>query len=183
MTAQYTDRIRYKRRVYELFSEPLEDFFNDEYPKPKIFSPACSACWRGYLARWSIKRDRLYLEQIEPWPGLIPEIDETGEEAYRRYLDEIFPGSTGPIFAEWYSGELSLISGKLLQYIHLPYASVYANEIVLEIENGKIVGVASVIHRTEEDDAAPSILERRDSSRAPSGGGVFLQNDQGITDP
>jgi hypothetical protein len=36
MTAQYTDRIRYKRRAYELFSEPLEDFFNDEQRKPEI---------------------------------------------------------------------------------------------------------------------------------------------------
>jgi hypothetical protein len=90
------------------------------------------------------------------WPGRIPEIVETREEAYQRYLDENFPGSTGPIFAEWYSGELRLVSGKELQYIHLPYASIYANEIVLKIENGKVVAEPSVIHRTEENDVAPS---------------------------
>lgn len=66
MTAQYTDRIRYKRRGYELFSEPLEDFFNDEQRKPEVFSPDRSACWRGYLALWRIKRNKLFLEQIEP---------------------------------------------------------------------------------------------------------------------
>lgn len=155
MTAQFTDRIRYKRRIYELFSEPLEDFFNDEHRKPAIFPPVCSACWRGYLARWSIKRNKLFLERIEPWPGLVPQIDETRKETYQRYLDEIFPGSTGPIFAEWYSGELCLVSGKELQYVHLPYASVYTNEVILKIENGKVVGEPSVIHRAEEDGVAP----------------------------
>jgi hypothetical protein len=44
----------------------------------------------------------------------------------------------------------------MLQYVYLPYASVYANEIVLKIENGKVVGEPSVIHRTEENDVAPS---------------------------
>lgn len=36
MTAQDPDRIRYKRRVYDLFSEPMDDYFDDDHPKPSI---------------------------------------------------------------------------------------------------------------------------------------------------
>ena len=85
MTAQVSDQIRYKRRFYSLFSEPLEDYFNEQHPKPEAFSANdCSACWRGYIAYWAIKRGKLFLEYISPWDGPNPDpaIGETVDDAY-----------------------------------------------------------------------------------------------------
>jgi hypothetical protein len=82
---------------------------------------------------------KAYLERIEPWVGIVPEFHESREEAQQRLLGEIFPGATAPIFAEWFSGEIFLIAGELLQYVHMPYASTYETEIILKIQNGKLI--------------------------------------------
>jgi hypothetical protein len=139
MTAQITDKIRYKRRIYNLFSEPLEAYFNEQHPKPEVYRHnLCSACWRGYLAKWSVKRSKLYLDYILRNDYISP-IDETLEDTYRRNLSEIFQDKTAPIFAEWYSGDIRLVSGEMLQYVHLPYASIFETEIVLHILEGKVL--------------------------------------------
>ena len=82
--------------------------------------------------------------------GIIPEVYESREEAQQRLIGEVFPGATAPIFAEWFSGKIFLIAGELLQYVHMPYASTYETEVVLEIQNGKVVDQPSVIQRTND---------------------------------
>jgi hypothetical protein len=76
MTKQIPDRLRFNRRVHNLFTEPLESYFDDQHPKPKAFVAIGSSCWRGYVAAWCIKQGRLYLERLDP------------------------------VFADWFSGEL-----------------------------------------------------------------------------
>ena len=148
MTAQYPDRIRYKRRMHDLFSEPLEDYFNVANPRPQ-FGCGCSACWHGYTARWSVKRGKLYLEQVIPFlVGLdasmaLEEVEkkEAIRAAHRYYFADIFAMSNTPIFADWFTGELMLVSGALLEYVHLPYASKYEHQIVLKVVRGLVESV------------------------------------------
>jgi len=154
MTAQDPDRIRYQRRVYDLFSEPLEDYFNEHRPKPESFAGICSACWRGYLARWSIRKGKLYLDRIQPYLDDYDQEEETGDDAYRRYMAKIFPNSPSPIFADWFSGELILVSGKIIEYVHLPYATAYENEIVIQIHRGNLVGQPVTTTRTVDAQSA-----------------------------
>jgi hypothetical protein len=142
MTAQFSDQIRYKRRFYSLFSEPLEDYFNEQHPKPEAYrANDCSACWRGYIAYWAIKRGKLFLEYISPWDGPNPDpaIGETMDDAYRRHMSETFPGATTPLFAEWYSGTLRLVRGEMLEYVHMGYDSTFETEIVLQVVAGKVL--------------------------------------------
>jgi len=116
MTTQSPDRLRFNRRVHNLFTEPLESHFDDQHPKPKAFAASCTACWRGYVAGWCIKRGRLYLEKLEPfcygWPDT-DAIEFTVDAAsglsvptMPNYMNKVFPNSATPVFADWFSGEL-----------------------------------------------------------------------------
>lgn len=157
MTAQDPDRIRYRQRVYDLFSEPLEDYFTELHPKPESFAGLCSACWRGYMARWSIRKGKLYLDRIQPDLDCNAREDESRDDAYRRYLAEIFPNSTAPVFADWFSGELVLVTGKVVEYVHLPYATAYEKEIVIQIQEGKLIGQPVITTHARPDDSTDAV--------------------------
>ena len=63
-------------------------------------------------------------------------------------MDYLFPGQE-KVFADWYSGEIRVPQGKLLEYIHLGFASVYEKDLFLKIEAGQVVG------KREIDNTAP----------------------------
>jgi hypothetical protein len=153
MTAQDPDRIRYRRRVYDLFSEPLEDYFTELRPKTESFVGLCSACWRGYMAHWSIRKGKLYLDRIQPYLDCNSRENESRDDAYQRHMAETFPNSTAPVFADWFSGELVLVTGKVVEYVHLPYATAYENEIVIQIHEGNLVGQPVTTTRTIDADS------------------------------
>ncbi len=145
MTTQIPDRLRFNRRVHNLFSEPLESYFDDQHPKPKVFAFSCTACWRGYMAGWCIKRNRLYLEKLEPfcygWPDT-DDIEFTVDAAsgltaptMPNYLNKVFPNSTAPVFADWFSGELRYLSLKF-----------YAGKLVSECDALQATSVMQVKH-------------------------------------
>lgn len=90
---------------------------------------ACTACWRGYIATWKITNNKLYLEKIQNF-----------SENKTMPLTEIWPEKGDqPVFAEWYSGLLSMPEGELLNYVHMGYSSVYARDRLLRIDSGILV--------------------------------------------
>lgn len=48
------------------------------------------------------------------------------------------------ILANWFSGTLKMPDGKMLQYVHMGYGSVYEREIMLAVESGKVVAESTV---------------------------------------
>jgi len=63
-TAQAPDYLIYEGETHALFSNPLEEYFNENNVRPKdVFSEGCTitTCWRGYIALWEIKGKYLYL--------------------------------------------------------------------------------------------------------------------------
>ena len=46
-----------------------------------------------------------------------------------------FPGKH-EIFADWFSGEIRIPTGKLLKYIHLGYQSIFEKDIFLNFKDG-----------------------------------------------
>ncbi len=119
------------------------------HPKPKAFSASCSACWRGYVAGWCIKRGRLYLEKLDPfgygWPDT-ESIEFTFDVAsglsvptMPNYLTKVFPDTVAPVFADWFSGELRYLplkfyTGKLVSRWEAEQAAS-----VIEVERGRIL--------------------------------------------
>jgi len=70
-TAQAPDVLIYNGKTYDLFSNPLEDFYGeDESKRPKFWvapDTMSSGNWRGYVATWEIIDDKLYLSKIDSW--------------------------------------------------------------------------------------------------------------------
>lgn len=132
-TAQQGDVITYKGETGEMFSNPLETYFDQEHPRPNdLFQPVCTANWRGYVAYWEVKDGLLYLNRLieGTCDANAPEIP----------LDRIFPEqTTGPLFAFWFTGTVMLPRGPMLKYVHMGYQSIFSTEILLEFKEGKLV--------------------------------------------
>lgn len=147
-TAQIPDYLIYEGETYVLFSNPLEKYFNEDNVRPKdVFSEGCTtACWRGYVALWEIKRKYLYLTKIN-------HCCEGGEIP----ISKIFPGKDAPIKATWFSGELRIPQGKELSYVHMGYGSVYEEDLILTIKDGRLIK-KKIIDNTKEN--LPSVRRR-----------------------
>ncbi len=82
-----------------------------------------TGCWRRYVGTWEINDDRLYLVHLKG-----------------RYRLE----GDGPLFADWFTGVLRLPQGKLLQYVHMGFDSIYEEDVNIEIESGIVTRIATI---------------------------------------
>jgi len=153
-TAQFGDRLIYKGTEYQIYTNPLEMYFDEQHPRPeKLFLASCTACWRGYMATFEIKDDG-YLYLVKLVAGTC------GGDAPEIPLDKVFPGQTGPIRATWFSGMIKIPQGAMLHYVHMGYQSVYEKELHLVLENGKVLREETIDNRKPEDKAPPETPDK-----------------------
>jgi len=131
-TAQVAERLIIGGVTNRLCTEPLSPYFTNTNTSPDdLFDGTnrlvCSACWRGYVGTWEIKDGFLWLLSLEQWGGTPLE------------LERIFPKQKAPIKAAWYSGNLRVTQGKMLQYVHGGYASRFEKDLFIKIENGRVI--------------------------------------------
>lgn len=132
MTAQEMERLIYNGREVSMASEPLATYLSNLKVKPR-FSPRSSGCWRGYVGTWEIKDDKLYLIDLEC--GIV----NIAENKYLKAgLDFFFPDKK-EVLAEWYSGEIRIPLGDMLEYVHGGYESSFEKDIFLEFKNGLLI--------------------------------------------
>ncbi|WP_421889080.1 hypothetical protein [Marinoscillum sp.] len=131
-TAQYPDKLVFKGDTISIFSNPLEEFLNINNidSLPGLQGCMSTACWRGYIGVWIIENDSLFLTAVTPccdWKG-----------SQNADLSKLFGNNfkNGKVFADWVNQTLLSPQGRLLQYIHMGYGSVYERELHLTIENG-----------------------------------------------
>ncbi|MFC4096600.1 hypothetical protein [Euzebyella saccharophila] len=134
LTAQYPDKIKFKGKEYNLNSNPLEPYFEkypDKRPKGGIMS---TALWRGYVAHFEIIDEQLFVIDIEIE---VPDKDSEKSYPYKwvSAFKQVFPDGK-KVKIEWYTGILILPHGKMVEYVHMGYASTYSKYWLLEIENG-----------------------------------------------
>jgi hypothetical protein len=130
MTAQIHEKIRYQGKRMRLASTP---HFPEDHPRIHLSSEQeveelatdskteimfSTACWRGYIGSWSIRRGKLYLTKLEGRYRL------EGKDA---------------IFADWFTGALHIPQGEILDYIHMGFDTVYEEEIILTVEQGLVI--------------------------------------------
>jgi len=113
---------------YSMACEPLEDYWDSENPRPE-FKGICTACWRGYVAKWEIDNKELYLIAIRSF----------NENDIDLSVETIFPGSGGRVKATWFSGELRVPMGEMKRYVHMPYESVYEWDILMKVKDGEVI--------------------------------------------
>ena len=82
-----------------------------------------SSCWRGYVGSWEIKHGRFFLIGLS---GKYKLRDET------------------PLFAEWFSGEIKVPQGDILNYVHGGSTPIYEREQHITVENGIVVASSTV---------------------------------------
>ena len=125
MTAQVSESLSYEGKTYSMCTEPLGDYFSMGGQNPG-FTMMDTSCWRGYVGKWEIVDDRLYLVSLE---GLLENGSEIGMEA-------VFPDFPDRVFAHWYTGTIRLPQGEMLEYVHMGYASEYEQDLLLTFEEG-----------------------------------------------
>lgn len=123
-TTQIRDRIIYDSNEYSGDYEefPLEDYWSDEHPKPKLLSMGSTACWRGYIATWEVRNESLFLKSLSK--EALPNDDETPIP-----LQSVFPDANGYILADWFSGVLECNRG-----------AKYKEILFISIHKGKVIG-------------------------------------------
>lgn len=129
-TGQVPDYLIYKGDTVALFSNPLEQYFEQTGKRELIDFVGCgsTACWRGYKAIWELKNDSLFLRQITSCHK------DCGLEIKNADLNKMF--GTDNVFANWVTGKLLIPQGKQVLYIHMGYASIYERELHISFNSG-----------------------------------------------
>jgi hypothetical protein len=127
MTAQISENLIYLGSKMLMCSEPLGQYFKTLDVQPK-FEEICTALWRGYIGTWEIIDDQLYLKGLE---GVLVNTRKLSTKTF-------FPDASEKVFAHWYSGQLRVPQGKLLEYVHMGYGSVYESDLLIDVEKGVV---------------------------------------------
>ena len=137
MTMQIPDAVIYNDVTYETGAY-CADLFMPYLEKHHIELFAdCSAIWRGYVATWKIENGMLYLVEIyanvtdakghiKCQKGTI--LSLLSDEAVG--MDYFFPDQS-KVFADWYSGNLPIHSGKT--------SNGEFNYLIFKVDKGNII--------------------------------------------
>ena len=126
MTIQAGDILSYNGEKTTIATEPLKPYLETRSDVSFIFKS--TALVRGYIGTWKIKNKKLFLVTLI---GFI----ENNEKVNLKYL---FPNKT-EVFADWFSGDIRIPEGDLLQNINIGYASVFARDRVLNFNKGQLI--------------------------------------------
>lgn len=128
-TGQYGDILIIGKDTAWINSNPLEIYFEKKGSR-KIDSTEmyenCTALWRGYVATWRLENKRLYLIRVQ--------IDYCGDNPIDVDLTKEF--GSNYVFANWVSEIIVRPKGKLLQYVHMGYLSIYEEELFYNFKKG-----------------------------------------------
>lgn len=148
VSAQLPDRILMQGKWFDLFTNPLEQYWTFTHKKRPAFCTRYN-CSRGYVAKWDIKDNELYLLNIEG-------------NYFRRNLlfqrkriactiNSIFRKSAyHAVKAFWYSGKLRIPQGKMLEYEHENYNSRFEKETIITVDKGNIVKSVTIDNKERE---------------------------------
>lgn len=140
MTAQFRDSIIYKGELNGIASEPFKSFLKTRTDIK--YDRYCSACWRGYIAKWEVIEDKLYLIGLNEFQ-FGKEEPIIKEKTYN--FNDIFP-EQNKVFADWFSGDIKIQQGEDLNNRY-GYVPIYEKEAILGVEKGVVVNEREVDNR------------------------------------
>ena len=145
MTAQIAEKLTYQGHTYSMCTQPLDDYFSLADVDPGFDTRSCTALWRGYVGSWEIRDDRLYLVGL----------NASRENGSPASLADIFPDFPDRVFAHWYTGWLRVPQGKMLEYKHMGYASVFEEDLFITIDKGVVTDTHVQSNGTSDEHGAP----------------------------
>lgn len=139
-TAQIPDRLIYKGKPYNLHNNPLEVYFKEHPRKRPEGDVTSTALWRGYIATFEIQNDVLILKdiQIEVYNHQEGRDEWGPNTSLKSVLKDIFP-KKDTLKIDWCTEILILPSGKIKNYVHQGYASIFEQYVLLEIKEGRLM--------------------------------------------
>ena len=126
MTVQAADILSYNGKKTTIATEPLKPYLETREDVSFIYKT--TALVRGYIGRWEIKNNKLFLVSLL---GFI----ENNKQVDLNYL---FPNQS-EVFANWYTGKIRIPEGELLKKINLGYASVFEKDCFLTLDEGILI--------------------------------------------
>ena len=126
MTAQIKELLLYKGKKIGMATEPLEPYLQNRKDIDFLFRS--TACSRGYFGIWELRDKKLFIIKLK---GCIKDYKEVD-------LNYLFPNKN-EVFADWFSGDIRIPQGKMLQYVHLGYKSIFEKDLLLKLEDGVLV--------------------------------------------
>ncbi|WPO79470.1 hypothetical protein [Flavobacterium sp. KACC 22761] len=145
-TAQVPDYLIVGKDTLRIQSNPLEGYLKDHPIPENLITSVSSANWRGYIAYFKFLNGKLVVENIYKEDYVEKENGNSSSSLVSIYK-EIF-GKQKNFECNFYSGLLICPSGKMLQYVHMGYSSLYENYELIEIKNG--VNIKSKKFNAEE---------------------------------
>jgi len=144
MTAQLPDKITIADVEQNLHTNPLEVYWNLRKKKRPDFC-AKRDCLRGYVARWEIADQQLWLNHID---GQIKKsINLFGSKIVDCSLHDFFPrANPGKIKAVWFSGKLRIPLGKMIYFNDSGYDSRFERDLILTIVEGTLIRSVTLDH-------------------------------------
>lgn len=137
-TAQTPDQLQWNGRLLRLDTNPLEPLL-EANPDLRPHGPfGSSGLWRGYVGSWRLEAGQLLLDDVCVLVGMGPNSSGRFAEKYESVLSQIFPdGAVRP--ATWFTGHLVVPIGPRTSYVHMGYASTYAEYLVVTVRAGLVV--------------------------------------------
>jgi hypothetical protein len=126
LTIQAGDILSYNGEKKTIATEPLKSYLETHSDVSFIFKS--TALVRGYIGTWEIKNNQLYLISLLGFVDNNKKVD----------LSYLFPNKT-EVFANWFSGNIRIPEGELLNKINLGYASVFEKDRILNIKEGILI--------------------------------------------
>jgi len=172
MTAQASDSLLFNGKQFSLYLDPLESFFSQNPPRPSFVAES-TANWRGYIAGWEIADDRFNLVGLsgricirDPEAGgeqssWCP-VGHSGECEVKDFgISDLFNAPSEGVFAEWFTGEIPVPSGEMVEYVHAGYGSKYERYMMVNIERGVVSSTRVIGPETYEKERAANWAKRK----------------------
>lgn len=157
MTAQINDTVFHRKIDYSLAGISGEGLFDPEQHDFKLSRTFCSACWRGYVADYSILDGQLLLTGLRIVPGAKYKSEAWLEESQREFLG-MKPQKKTSLFWVYgplqvpvpFTGGLLLADGFISElYVHMGFHPAWKYERVREVVLDKGVVVEDEDHSAE----------------------------------
>lgn len=166
MTAQIPDSIIIDGEPWFLLATPLDAFLANVEMSVRFVAPH-TANWRGYTATWEIDADGvLFLldvsASVQDSDGIR---DLSGSEA--------IGGTSLPMPATFFSGQLRVASGDQVRHVHAGFESVWEHEELLDFAAGRLVGRRELAAASAMGSVGPYQLHQ--NLLGDVGGGAFGQ--------
>lgn len=125
--AQVPECLIHQGEVYAMTCEPLGAYFERVGHTPSFLADPTSP-WRGYVGDWELVDGRLYLVKIRA----------RYEDGDPVRLSDLFPGFHDRVFAHWFSGDVRVPRGELLDAVHAGHTSLYERDLFFRMDCGVV---------------------------------------------